>query len=197
MSWEGARAVPDRVRRGPGHTGMNQQAELVDEGGPEEGADQRSTAVHPHDPGVLRRQQCAESRGQIHSLDARHDLAHRLASCVRRSCGGTEREHVAPVAAVAKRLPLPNASPPVHHGEQRAVRGGPWPRGVGQGPLLGEDGVRAGEGHILSPRAGERVEPPDVRLEAGGGAVERHRHVDDDLGATHRHASRPERTCSP
>jgi hypothetical protein len=42
---------------------MNQQAELVDEGSPEEGADQRSAAVDPHDPGVLRLQQRAQSRG--------------------------------------------------------------------------------------------------------------------------------------
>ena len=91
------------------------------------------------------------------------------------------------MAAVPQRLPLRHAPAPVDDGEQRSIGGGARSPHGGQSLLLGEDRVGAGQGHVLVPRAGERVEPPHVRVEARGRAIDGNRDVDDDVRAARGH----------
>jgi hypothetical protein len=147
----------------------------------EQSTGERSPAINADHARALALAQRGERSREIDALVSGHELPHGPAPGVPRRRIGMEREDVGPVAAFPERLPVTHAPAPVDHGEQRTVGGRAGPRGSGQGLPLGEDGVGAGEGHVLRPVSGQRVEAFDVWLELGGRAVERHRHMDDDI----------------
>jgi hypothetical protein len=159
---------------------MDEQAQFIHKVFPEQCSGERSAAVHADHAGALALAQCGERRREIDAFSSRHELSHSPVAGVPRGGIGTEREDIGPVSALAQRLPFTDAPAAIDDSEQRPVGGRARALRGCQGLLLGEDGVGADERRVLTPVASERVEPLDVRLEAGGRTVQRNRHMNDD-----------------
>jgi hypothetical protein len=172
--------MPAPLARTGRHTGMDEQAQFIHKVSREQCSGERSAAVHADQPGAVALAQSGERRREIDALPSRHELPHSPVAGVPRGGVGTEREDVRPVSALAQCLPFTDAPAAVDDSKKRAIRRRARPGHGRQCLLLGEDGVGPRERHVLLPAASERVEPLDVRLEAGGCTVQRNGHMDDD-----------------